>query len=77
MADTLLGEKFLSGLTPFNNFARAIGKHPQTLAKMRPPIVRVGRTIYVPNELGHEWLLAGCPPVLPEAPAARGRRRTS
>jgi hypothetical protein len=58
-----LREKFLAGLTPFNDFAAAIAKHPKTLAKLNPPIVRIGRSVYVPDDQGRTWLLNGCKPL--------------
>jgi hypothetical protein len=70
-----LREKLLAGLTPFNDFARALRKHPTTLARMKPPTVRVGRRLYVPNERGRQWILDGCPPVLPDEARGRGRKR--
>jgi hypothetical protein len=69
-----LRRKFMGGLTPFDDFARAIGKHPKTVARMRPPIVRVGRQPYVPDDEGRAWILGGCKPWRPENPRGRGRR---
>jgi hypothetical protein len=67
---------FLAGLTPFDEFARAIGKHPKTVRKMRPPRVKIGRTQYVPDDEGKQWILDGCPPVMP-ATSSRRRRRAA
>jgi len=63
---------FLAGLTPFDEFAAAIHKHPKTLKRLNPPIVYVGRTPYVPDEQGRAWILNGCKPL--QAPKQRGRR---
>jgi hypothetical protein len=71
-----LREKLLAELTPFNDFAKALRKHPTTLARMKPPTVRVGRKLYVPDERGRQWILDGCPPVLPEV-KGRGRKRVA
>ena len=64
---------FLAGLTPLDEFSDGIHKHPKTVRRMRPPIVHIGRTPYVPTELGRKWVLDGCPPVLPEAPRRQRR----
>jgi hypothetical protein len=63
--------KFLDGLTPFNDFARAIKKHPKTVKKLNPPIVYVGRTPYVPDAEGRQWVFNGCRP--PPLRTNRGR----
>jgi hypothetical protein len=70
-----LRSKLLDGLTPFNDFAAAIKKHPKTLMRMNPPIVRIGRDIYVPEAQGREWLLNGCKPI--ETERRRGRSRAA
>jgi hypothetical protein len=69
-----LREKLIGDLTPFDDFAAAIRKHPKTLRKMRPPTRYVGRSVFVPTERGRKWILDGCPPVSPEAPTPRRRR---
>jgi hypothetical protein len=69
-----LREKLMGGLIPFNDFAAAMDKHPKTVMRMGPPIVRVGRDVYVPEEPGRAWLLNGCKPVEPER---RVRRRVA
>ena len=74
MAPEALRETILSGLALFDDFANGISKHPKTLRRMRPPVVYIGRTPYVPIELGRQWILDGCPPVLPAAPKRRGAR---
>jgi hypothetical protein len=56
----ILRDRLLDGLIPFNDFAAAMGKHPTTARKLRPPVVRVGRSVYVPEKEGREWLLNGC-----------------
>src|SRR5881394_406574 len=38
--DELLS-KLLDGLVPFNQFAAALDKHPKTVMRMNPPIVRI------------------------------------
>jgi hypothetical protein len=68
--------KFLAGLTPFDDFARSLHKHPKTVKRMQPPIVRIGRSLYVPDAQGLEWVRNGCRPVV-EQPPRRGRRTTS
>jgi len=72
-----LREHLLGDLTLFDDFCKAIGKHPKTVTKMKPPTVRVGRTIYVPTDKGREWILAGCPPVLPGTTLRYRRRRAA
>jgi hypothetical protein len=67
-----LREKLLAGLTPFGAFAAALGKHPKSVMRMNPPIVRIGRSVYVPDEQGRQWILNGCRPLQTES---RGRRR--
>jgi hypothetical protein len=68
----VLREKLLAGLTPFNDFAAAIEKHPKTLAKLNPPTVRIGRSVYVPDDQGRAWILNGCKPLSQQR--ARNRR---
>jgi hypothetical protein len=68
-----LRKKIMPGLIPFDDFAKAIGKHPKTLAKLGPPLVYVGRTPYVPEEPGRAWVLNGCTPVEPDK-SRRGRK---
>ena len=58
-----MSQDFLAGLTPFDKFAEAIGKHPKTVKRLNPPVVYIGRTVYVPDDLGREWLLSGCKPL--------------
>jgi hypothetical protein len=72
-----LRDKLLAGLTPIDDFAAAIDKHPKTLMRMNPPIVRIGRNVYVPEEEGRAWILNGCKPLQPErgARAHHGRSR--
>jgi hypothetical protein len=67
-----LRSKLLDGLVPFNEFAAALDKHPKTVMRMNPPIVRIGRDVYVPEEQGRAWVLNGCKPVEVER---RGRAR--
>lgn len=74
MADTDLREKLLGGLVPFDEFAAAIGRHPKTVKRMNPPTVRIGRSIYVPEEKGRAWILNGCRPF---EPARRKRLQAS
>lgn len=64
----------MGGLIPFGDFAAAIGKHPKTVMRMRPPIVRIGRDVYVPEEPGRQWLLNDCRPVEPERRTRGGRK---
>jgi hypothetical protein len=68
-----LRTKLLDGFIPFNDFAAAIDKHPKTVMRMNPPIVRIGRDVYVHEERGRAWLLNGCKPV--EVERRRGRPR--
>jgi hypothetical protein len=69
-----LRDQLLAGLTPFNEFAEAINKHPATLRKMCPPTVHIGRDPYVPTEQGRAWLLNNCRTIEPEGRVRRGRR---
>lgn len=69
-----LRAKLLDGLTPFNDFAAALEKHPKTVMRMNPPIVRIGRDVYVPEEQGRAWVLNGCKPV---EKTGRGRPRAA
>lgn len=57
-----LRDRLLDGLIPFKDFAAATGKHPTTVRRLNPPIVRVGRSRYVPEKEGREWLRNGCRP---------------
>jgi hypothetical protein len=69
-----LREKLMGGLVPFSAFAAAMDKHPKTVMRMNPPIVRIGRDVYVPEDQGRAWLLNGCKPLQSEG---RGRRRSA
>lgn len=68
-----LRSKLLDGLVSFNEFAAALGKHPKTVMRMNPPVVRIGRDVYVPEEQGRAWLRNGCKP--PQPATRRGRQR--
>ncbi len=68
-----LSEKLLSGLIPLADFAAAMKKHPKTVMRMNPPVVRIGRDVYVPEEQGSAWLLNSCRPL--ENATKHGRRR--
>ena len=71
-----LRSKLLDGLVPFAEFAAALDKHPKTVMRMNPPIVRVGRDVYVPAEQGRAWLLNGCK-TIDTPPPRRGRTRVA
>jgi hypothetical protein len=70
-----LRSKLLDGFIPFGDFAAALNKHPKTVMRMNPPLVRIGRDVYVPEEQGRAWLLNGCKPQSP--PSRRGRQRAA
>jgi hypothetical protein len=72
-----LRNKLLDGLIPIGDFAAAIGKHAKTLMRLGPPIVRVGRAVYVPEGQGRAWLLNGCKPIEPDRQRNRGQRRAA
>jgi hypothetical protein len=71
-----LREKLLEGLTPFKTFAAAMGRHPKTVKKMNPPIVRIGREDYVPDEEARAWILNGCRPLQNQGRSNRRRSGT-
>jgi hypothetical protein len=68
-----LREKLLGGLTPFADFAAAMNRHPKTVMRMNPPVVKIGRSVYVPTETGRAWLLSGCRPAEQRGRARRGQ----
>jgi hypothetical protein len=71
-----LRQRLLDGLTPLDDFAAAMDRHPKTVKRWNPPIVYIGRRAYVPDKEGRAWILNGCKPVLPERHArSRGRAR--
>jgi hypothetical protein len=74
MPDDDLKTRLMGGMSPFNDFCKAIGKHPKTVKKMKPPIVRIGRSEFVIEDQGRNWIQNGCPPVEPER-RGRGRPR--
>jgi hypothetical protein len=52
-------------MTRLDVFAETIGKHSKTVKKLNPPVVYVGRTPYVPDDQGQEWVKNGCKPLDP------------